>query len=71
MGFKMGPFEIKALDMPEAMMELADRYARLLAVARAAEVLCKDEESEEGGWGPDVTMLMPLKAALAAVEDLL
>jgi len=66
-GYIYLPFDEFA-DKAEA---LEAREARLLAVARAVAALVADEESQEGGWGPDVTMLLPLKAALAAVEDLL
>ncbi|MCR4338805.1 MAG: hypothetical protein NUW01_02845 [Gemmatimonadaceae bacterium] len=41
----------------------------LVAVAEAAEALSNDEESQEGGWGPDVTMLIPLRSALAALRE--
>lgn len=37
----------------------------LLDVAEVAETLSEDEESQEGGWEPDVTMLGPLRKALA------
>lgn len=41
----------------------------LRVVARAAQALSNDEESQEGGWGPDVTMLIPLRAALDALPE--
>ena len=49
-------------DIPALVAEL--RAAR--EVVEAACQLVADEESQLGGWGPDVTMLYPLVAALAA-----
>ncbi len=49
-------------DVPALVAEL--RVAR--EVVEAACQLVADEESQLGGWGPDVTMLYPLVATLAA-----
>ncbi len=42
---------------------------KLEAVVEAAKILVEDEESQVGGWGPDMTMLIPLRNALADLED--
>ena len=62
MDFEIGEFKIEAMDMPTAMVTLAERYARLLAVARAARTHLDTNGDDEGEM---------LAAALAAVEDLL
>ena len=41
----------------------------LLYVAEAAKALVDDSEAQAGGWGPDVTMLVPLVAALAPLLE--
>lgn len=46
---------------------ICDEYT-VLALVEAVEAtiaLVEDEESGEGGWGPDVTMLGPLVETLA------
>lgn len=49
--------------------EDAEAVAALVEVLRAAQQLVADEESQPGGWGPDVTMLYPLREALRAFGD--
>lgn len=41
----------------------------LLQIAEAALALVEDEEWEADGWGPDVTLLLLLRAALARLAD--
>lgn len=38
--------------------------ARIKTLEDAIQAVLNDSESQEGGWGPDVTMLERLRAAL-------
>lgn len=51
------------------LVDLFDALPVLLRVARAAKQLVDDEESGPGGWGPDVTLLLPLQAALTELDQ--
>jgi hypothetical protein len=41
----------------------------LLALVKAAVALLEDDESRPGGWGPDITMQEPVRAALAELAE--
>jgi hypothetical protein len=51
------------------IVALRNQAECLLDVVDAARALSDDEESQEGGWGPDVTMLIPLRDALARLDS--
>jgi len=68
MKFEMGDFKIEAMDMPTAMVKLADRYNRLIRVARAAYIYdyCNDDDLER-----KKRLLLEMRNALRDAEHLL
>jgi hypothetical protein len=45
---------------------LAEEQVKLAALRTAVQRVLDDEESGEGGWGPDITMVAVLREAMEA-----
>ena len=48
--------------------EIHEGIAKLMILRAAVQRVLDDEESGEGGWGPDVTMVTVLREAMEATK---
>jgi len=53
----------------ELIRKHVDAVTRADALAEAVQQVLDDEESQDGGWGPDVTTVGILESALAAYRE--